>query len=149
MTMISDSQMSSVRISIGLLISVILLNGCRDFLTFEIENTPKGAVISSDQFIEKCGKNEFYIYDLAVAKKQCDSDCIQWSVVRSKEPESNTAYQKFPITYGESFTDVETRQPARALSAGVYEVSGTLACADNPDFSGASLVGSFEVLANE
>ncbi len=73
--------------------------------------------------------NSLFVISLAVAKYNCEQDCLYWEVVDDQEaPVIEPTV--FPIEYGQKIPGRTTRIGARELTPGQFHISGSMGCED-------------------
>lgn len=107
------------------------LIGCKKFSEIDITVVNENLMFSPSSLKKN---TDYQLHELSIYKKDCDDDCIMWRISYNI---NNPINQRFinltngEIFYGQVFTNSDIDVPAKKLTSGIYNLSGSISTHNN------------------
>ena len=129
-----------------LIIFVIFLSisGCQKF--YQVETTQvDGQLFFDSSVIDKKCDGKVFVSSFGIEYIGKDARQVAWDIAVKTRIIGNELAIKFPIKYGEKFSDIETRVAPMKILPGEYRISSTIACYSGEELIPLTLFGKYTI----
>ena len=127
-----------------LLVIFLSISGCQKF--YKVETTQiNGELFFDSSAIDKKCDGKVFISSFGIEYIGKEVRQVAWDIAVKTRITGDEIAIKFPIKYGEKFSDIETRVAPIKILPGEYRISSTVACYSGDELIPLTLFGKYTI----